>query len=385
MLGIALGVMVLIIVLSVMNGFDKEIKTRILEMVPQVTITGNNGVLTNWQPLVEDLPGHDHIVAVAPFIQGEAMLTGGFGTPAFGLLQGVDPGMQGQVSPISTKMVAGTLSSLTPKSFHVILGSALAQNLGVNVGDPVTVYVPKVSFSLVGVMPRLKQFTVSGIFTTGYQFDNSYALINIRDAAALLQMGSSVSGLQLKLDDLFNAASVSQNLNAILAPNLMAYTWMSQNANFFAALAMEKLMMGLILMLIIAIAAFNMLSSLVMLVTDKQAEIAILRTMGMPHTMIQRIFMVQGMTIGLVGAGIGVILGVIAALHITSWVNGLQRLLHVQFLSSNVYYIDFLPSDLHITDVLGISLIALILSFIATLYPARRASKINPAEALRYE
>ena len=385
MLGIALGVMVLIVVLSVMNGFDKEIKTRILDMVPQVTITGANASLAAWQPLAEALPGHDHIVAVAPFIQGEAMLTGSMGNPAFGLLQGIDPALQVKVSPIGQKMVQGQLKSLTPKSFHVILGSDLAASLGVSVGDPVTVYVPKVSFSLVGVVPRLKQFIVSGIFTTGYQFDSSYALINIQDAAALLQMGTQVSGLQLQLDDLFNAERVSQDLNSVLAPPLSSYTWISQNANFFAALAMEKLMMGLILMLIVAIAAFNMLASLVMLVTDKQAEIAILRTIGMPRLMIQRIFMVQGMVIGFVGTCIGVLLGVVVSLHVTAWVNILQNLLHMQFLNANVYYIDFLPSDLHVVDVLWISGIALLLSFLATLYPARRASKINPAEALRYE
>jgi lipoprotein-releasing system permease protein len=385
MLGIALGVMVLIVVLSVMNGFDKEIKTRILDMVPQVTITGNNGQMSGWQPLAQSLPGRDHIVAVAPFIQGQAMLTGSFGAPAFSVLQGIDPQAQIKVSPIASKMVSGALTTLTPKSFNVILGQDLAASLGVQVGDHVIVYVPKASFSLVGVVPRLKQFRVSGIFKTGYQFDSSYALINIQDAAALLQMGNAVSGLQLKLDDLFHAELVSTILNNILPANLNAYTWINQNANFFQALAMEKLMMFFILMLIIAVAVFNMLASLVMLVTDKSAEIAILRTMGMRANMILHIFIVQGMVIGASGTLLGIVLGVIVSLHVTAWTNALQNILHMQFLNANIYYINFLPASLHMSDVLIISGVALVLSFLATLYPAYRASKINPAEALRYE
>lgn len=385
MLGIALGVMVLIIVLSVMNGFDKEIKNRILDMVPEVTITGNNGQMANWQSLAKSLNGTDHIVGIAPFVQGEAMITGGFGNPNFGFLQGIDPNLQGNVSPIASKIYIGKLSSLTPKSFHIILGKDLAQSLGVTIGDSVTVYVPKASFSLVGVIPRLKQFTVTGIFSTGYQFDSSYALININDAAALLQMGNNVSGLQLKLDDLFNAPIVSQTLNIVLPPNLTSFTWINQYSNFFQALAMEKVMMFFILLLIVAVAAFNMLASLVMLVTDKQAEIAIMRTMGMPAKMIRNIFIVQGVVIGAIGTLIGVILGIIVSLHVTEWTNAIQNIFHVQFLNANVYYIDFLPSSLSLSDVLWVSLIALVLSFLATLYPAARASKINPAEALRYE
>lgn len=382
--GIALGVMVLITVLSVMNGFDREIKGRILDMVPEVTISGQNGILQDWPELAHALIGRDHIKAAAPFVQGEAMLTGASGSPAFGVLQGVDPLLQPSVSPIATKMVLGHFESLTPHSFHMLLGQALAQNLGVTVGDSVTVYVPQSNFSPLGVMPRLKQFQVTGIFATGYQFDNSYALVNLNDASVLLQMNGAVSGLQLKLSDLFLADEVSSDLAQAL-PTLNTYTWISQNANFFQALSMEKVMMFVILTLIIAIAAFNMLASLVMLVTDKKADIAILKTMGLKTRPIMAIFMIQGSIIGLLGTGLGTLLGVLLSLSITRLVNGIQNLLHVQFLSSSVYYIDFLPSHLEISDVLLIGLVALGLSFCATIYPAYKASRINPAEALRYE
>ena len=384
LIGIALGVMVLITVLSVMNGFDREIKTRILDMVPQVTITGDNGVLTDWQNLAQALPGKDHIVAAAPFIQGEGMLVGANGAPNFGFLQGVNPKLQTTVSPIASKMIAGSLNSLTPRSFNIILGQQLAQNLGVGVGGSVTVYVPKSNFTPVGIIPRLKQFTVSGIFKTGYQFDSSYALINIQDASILLQMGHQVSGLQLKLDDLFQAAQVSRNLNLSM-PGYMSYTWISQNANFFAALQMEKVMMFVILVLIIAVAAFNMLASLVMLVTDKQADIAILKTMGLPRKDIVKIFMIQGFIVGCLGTLLGVVLGVLLALNVTGLVNEIQNIFDVQFLSSQVYFINFLPSHLELHDVLTVSGVALLLSFFATIYPALKASKIKPAEALRHE
>ncbi len=382
--GIALGVMVLITVLSVMNGFDREIKNRILEMVPQVTVTGPGGQLSDWADLQKAVVGQDHIVAAAPFVQGQAMITGASSNPGFVELDGVDPHLQNAVSPIASKMTLGSFNSLVPHQFHIILGQALAQGLGVTLGDKVTVYVPQSQFSPAGIMPRVKQFTVTGIFVTGYQFDSSYALVNMQDAAALLQLGQNVSGLQLKLTDLFLAEQVSQDL-AVALPNLMTYTWISQNANFFAALNMEKLMMFLILTLIIAVAAFNMLASLVMLVTDKKADIAILKTMGLSTKQIMGIFMIQGTVIGCLGTLLGLILGVILSLNVTNWVNDIQNLFHVQFLSASVYYIDFLPSYLQWSNVILICLMAVVMSFLATLYPAYKASRINPAEALRYE
>lgn len=382
--GIALGVMVLVTVLSVMNGFDREIKDRILDMVPQVTVVSQAGPLQDWQNIASQVKLQNHIVSLSPFIQSEGMLTAQNSAPAFVFLQGIDPALQAQVSPIASKVKQGSFQSLQPHAFNIVLGQQLAQGLGVTLGDRVTLYVAKTSLSPLGILPRLKQFTVSGIFATGYQFDSTYALINIQDAAVLLQMGSQVSGLQLKLSDLFFADPVSRELNQKF-PDLHSYTWINQNANFFAALAMEKVMMCVILTLIIAIAAFNMLASLVMLVTDKKADIAILKTMGFSTRQIMGIFMVQGSLIGLIGSGLGLILGVLLSLNITTIVNFIQKVFQVQFLNANVYYIDFLPSHLEGGDVLLITVIALGLSFLATLYPAYKASKINPAEALRYE
>lgn len=385
MVGIALGVLVLITVLSVMNGFDQQIRTRILSMVPQVTVTEWGQQLRNWQGVAAQLSSNPTITGMAPFVQGEAMITTD-GAPAFGVLEGVDPRLESTVSPIASKMVQGSLSLLKPGRFNIVLGQGLAENLGVAVGDKVTVYVPKAQFSPVGILPRLKQLTVVGIFKVGYQYDDSYALMNIQDAQKLLLLpADTVSGLQLKLTDLFLAPQVVDQLNKSLPAGYEVYDWTEQNANFFKALKMEKLMMFLMLVLIIAVAAFNMLSSLVMLVTDKEADIAILRTLGASSRQIMGIFVVQGVVIGLIGIVVGVVAGVLLALHITAITNELQSLLGVQFLNASVYYISFLPSQLEWSDVVKIAVIAFGLSLLATLYPAWRASKIKPAEALRYE
>jgi len=383
-LGIALGVAVLITVLSVMNGFDEQIKDRILSMVPQVTVSQWGGQLQNWQGLATQLKSQAHVVGVAPEIQGQAMMSFN-GSTAFGVLQGVDPAMEGRVSPIESKITQGSLQDLVAGQYHIILGHDLAESLGVSIGDKVTVYVPKTTMSIAGILPRLKQFTVTGIFVTGYQYDSSYALINIQDASNLLLMGSNVSGLQLKLSDLFLAPQVVADLNNTLSPSYQTYSWIDQNSNFFQALAMEKLMMFLILILIIAVAAFNMLSSLVMMVTDKQSDIAILRTIGASSKTIISIFMIQGAITGLFGTMLGMVLGIILSLNITTLVNHIQNLLHVQFLNSSVYYINFLPSKLVVSDVVHVCIVAFGLSLLATIYPAWRASKIKPAEALRYE
>lgn len=383
-LGIALGVMVLITVLSVMNGFDHVIKSRILELVPQVTVAKWNGPIENWQAVAKVMKGNPSVKAAAPFVETQAMLNTG-GSPSFGMIKGIDPAVESSVSPIGTKLVKGALSDLKKGSFGIILGQDLASSLGVGIGDKVTVIVPKTTLSPVGLLPRIKVFHVVGYFKTGYQYDSSFGLANIHDVQALLRLGSSVSAVQLKLNDLYAAPKVVKWSQGILPPEFHAYDWTEQNQNFFAALKMEKVMMFLILLLIIAVAAFNMLSSLVMMVTDKESDIAILRTLGFQSKTLMRIFMVQGFVTGLFGTLLGVCLGIALSLNVTTLVNKIQNLFGIQFLSSSVYYINFVPSQLRVNDVILVTVVALLLSLFATLYPAFRASRIQPAEALRYE
>lgn len=383
-LGIALGVMVLITVLSVMNGFDHVIKSRILDMVPQVTVTQWGGVLDDWPGVAKEMKKNSLVIGEAPFVESQAMLNSG-GSPTFGIVKGIDPKLESTVSPIGTKMVKGKLSDLKAGSFDIILGHDMATNLGVGIGDKVTVVVPKTNLSPVGMLPRIKVFKVIGYFKTGYQYDSSYALVNIKDLSVLLNMHGKVSGLQLKLTDLYQASNMVHWINTNLSGAYRAADWTMQNQNFFAALKMEKMMMFLILMLIIAVAAFNMLSSLVMMVTDKESDIAILRTLGFQSGTLMRVFIVQGMVTGFFGIILGVVLGVVLSLNVTSLVNWIQNVFHVQFLSSSVYYINFVPSQLRLNDVLVVIAISIVLSLLATIYPAFRASRIQPAEALRYE
>ena len=384
-LGIALGVMVLITVLSVMNGFDREIKTRILNLVPQVTIASWDGNLSNWTSFLPLIKTNPDIQKAAPFIETQAMINT-TGSPNFGVLKGIDPTLESSVSPISNCMKEGDLLDLKPGGFGIILGEDLATSLGVGVGDKVTVITPKTSLSAVGLLPRIKVFQVVGIFETGYQFDSSYGLTNIQDLAKVLQMPENmITGIQLKLKDLYQAPSVVEWLQDKLPMGDHAFDWTSQNQNFFDALKMEKVMMFLILLLIIAVAAFNMLSQLVMMVTDKESDIAILRTLGAESGLVTRIFMIQGIITGAFGTFLGVIFGVILSLNVTRIVNLIQTIFHIQFLSSSVYYIDFVPSYLRWQDILIISLISLLISILATIYPALRAARILPAEALRHE
>ena len=397
-IGIALGVAVLIIVLSVMNGFDTEIKTRILSMVPQVTVYGYGGRVSNWDRLSDQIKQNSEVIAVAPFVETQAMLKND-NYVKFGIIQGIDPDLQKNVSPISSKMIKGSLSDLKKQKFGIVLGDSLASSLGVDLGDKVTVIVPKFSLSPVGMLPHLKQFVVVGMFHSGYQYDDGYGYISLRNGQLLngLKVSSynnnsnsnsnnigEVTGVEVKLDNVYKSRQLVYKLQQQLFGYIVS-DWTSQNASFFKALKMEKLMMSLILVLIIAIAAFNMLSSLVMLVVDKRSDIAIMMALGMRRKTIMRIFMIQGMMIGIIGVIFGLLFGVVISLNVTEIVDCIQKLLNVHFLSSQVYFIDYLPSKLEISDLCTICLIALGMSFLATLYPAWKASRTKPAEALRYE
>lgn len=386
MIGIALGVMVLITVLSVMNGFDQQIQSRVFSLAPQITFSTDSNLLPDWQGFaatVKDQPG---IVASAPYVYGQGILSS-YGQVHPALVFGILPGQEAKISDLAKTMQSGSLQDLVPGQYGIILGADLAANLTVGVGDKITVITPTASFTPVGVIPRFKRFTVVGIFSAGngFGFDSNYAYIHMQDAQALYQLGQAVSGLRLKVKDVYQAPDIAERLLRQLPPNTVSTDWTEQYGPFFQAIAMEKTMMFLILSLIIAIAAFNLVSSLVMVVTDKIADIAILRTLGATPGFIMRIFMVQGTLIGMIGTLLGLFAGVLLSLHVTEIFGWLQRTFHLNLLSSNVYYVDFLPSRLMAKDVVKVGIAALLMSFIATWYPSWRASRVQPAEALRYE
>ena len=386
MIGLSLGVLVMILVLSVMNGFDRELRTRILGMVPHATITSGTQPVDDWRALAEQVKRHPDVVGVAPFTQLQGMLThSGSVRPV--LVNAVLPEAERDVSIISEHMVAGDLNALQSGEFGMVVGEGTARRLGVGVGDKLAFILPEASVTPAGVFPRLKRFTIVGIFKVGADLDNSLALIHIGDAAVLSHWQEhQVEGVRLKLRDLFRAPQVSWDIaNSLQGQEFIARDWTRSHGNLFQAIQMEKTMIALLLLLIVAVAAFNIISTLVMVVTDKKADIAILRTLGMTPRQIMMVFMVQGTVIGVVGTVIGGVLGVISALNITAWVAALEKLLGHQFLNSNVYFINYLPSELKVDDVVLICSTALLMSFLATLYPAWKAARTQPAEALRYE
>ena len=385
MAGIVLGVAALIVVLSVMNGFQKELRTRILGVASHVQISGADNRLRDWRGLASMVAGEPHVVASAPFVNAQAMITAGEAVRG-SVVRGIVPELEDKVADISRHMRAGSLSSLKGGQFGIVLGSELARALGVLPNDKVALIAPQGLVTPAGVLPRLKQFTVVGIFEVGmYEYDAGLALVNLEDAQKLYQMGDAVSGLRLRLDDLFEARGVARDLMTRLDRDLYATDWTRSHANFFRAVEIEKRVMFIILTLIVAVAAFNIVSTLVMLVTDKQADIAILRTVGASPGSIVQIFMVQGALIGVIGTAAGVLLGVLLAFNVDTVVPFIEHLLGFKFLAKDVYYISELPSDVQSGDVIMIAVVSLVLSFIATLYPSWRASRVNPAEALRYE
>ncbi|MCK5478838.1 MAG: lipoprotein-releasing ABC transporter permease subunit [Methylococcales bacterium] len=384
-LGIALGVTALIAVLSVMNGFEAELRERILGMTSHTTITGRNGQLQNWQQLEQRITGYPHVEGSAPFVRGQVMINAGRRVSGT-LLRGVIPEYEPKVSEVSNKMKAGKLSDLVAGKFGIVLGKELANYLGVMIGDKVTVISPQINSTPAGILPRLKRFTVVGTFQVGmYEYDRNMAIIHISDARKLFRLGDAVSGLRLKLDDLFNAPKITQSLAKKLNYQYSVSDWTKAHSNFFRAIKTEKRVMFIILLLIVAVAAFNIVSTLVMVVTDKRGDIAILKTQGLSNMSVMGIFIVLGGIIGIVGTVLGTLGGVLLALNIETIIPAIESFFDVQFMAADVYYISDVPSKLDWTDVYFIAIIAFVLSLVATLYPAWQASRVNPAEVLRYE
>ena len=385
MIGIAVGVWALIVVLSVMNGFQKEVRERILGVVAHVQISGPGNRLADWRSIGKIAAQNPHVLGSAPFVQAQAMLIAG---PAVrgALVRGILPEEEAKVADLGDHMKLGSLDTLQPGEFNVVLGGDLARALGVLPGDKIAVIAPQGLVTPAGVIPRLKQFTVSGIFDAGFaEADAGLALMQLQDAQTLYQLGTDVTGVRLKLDDLFVAASVARDLLNKLPPETYASDWTRTHANFFRAVAIEKNMMFIILGLIVLVAAINIISTLVVAVKDKQGDIAILRTLGANPRSIMGIFIAQGMLMGVIGLAAGVLLGIVTALNIDVIVPAIEQVLGFKILAKDVYLIPELPSDLQAGDVVRISLMALALSFAATLYPSWSASRMSPAEALRYE
>lgn len=385
MIGIALGVTVLITVLSVMNGFGEELRARILGVVSHITISGERGQLANWGEVAKTARAVPGFVASAPFVQGQGMITRGR-TASGVIVRGILPAEEPKVAEIGNKMVEGSLAELKPGEFGVVLGRELAWKLGAHLGAPVTIVTPEGQLTPAGLLPRLRRFTVVGIFEIGmYEFDSGLALLHLDDAATLYQMQGKVSGLRLKIEDIYRAPLRALELNEQLGDDYRVRDWTREHTNFFRALKMEKTVMFVIMLLIVAVAAFNIVSTLIMVVTDKRAEIAILRTIGASPLSIMGIFMVQGSIIGVVGTLLGAIGGVLLAHNVEAIVQFLEGLFNIRFLAADVYYISDLPSRIDLLDVTAITFASLMMSFLATLYPAWRAAQTQPAEALRYE
>jgi len=386
LLGITLGMTALITVMSVMNGFQKEVRTRILGVASHIQVSGVNERLADWQGVAKEATKHSQVEAAAPYVSAQGMVS--FNQAVRGVLvRGILPNMEDKVADFSHMMVSGKLTNLAPGEFGIVVGTELARTLGVSKGDKIVLISPQGQMTPVGILPRLKQFTIAGIFKAGhFEYDSSLVLIHIADAQKLYRIkGGLVSGVRLKLHDLFQAPQVVRELAPIISSNTYISDWTSQHANYFRAIQIEKRMLSLILALIIAVAAFNIVSTLVMAVTDKQPDIAILRTLGASPRSIMKIFIVQGTLIGVFGTILGVVGGVLLAFNVESVIALIEYLFTIQFLSREVYYISKIPSDPHLADIVTVAIVSFGLTILATIYPSYRASKVNPAEALRYE
>lgn len=383
-LGIALGVTVLITTLAVMSGFQKEIRDRLLQMAAHATVSAQGAPMENWQHAVDVATRDPRVAGAAPYVEEEALLTGQRNQPA--IVRGILPGEEAKVSVLAQKMKQGSIDSLTPGSYNILLGQELALWLGVGVGDKVVVMLGEPQASPMGMVPRYKRFTVSGIFEAGYnEIDRGLAVTSMPDMQRVLRMGDGVTGVRLKLHNMDLAWDVARDLALNLHGPYMVSDWTRENANLYQSLKMEKTVMGILLSLIIAMGAFNLVSSQVMLVTDKQADIAILRTLGLSPGGVMQVFMVQGTLIGVFGTVAGVIGGIVLTLNLERILAGIEAVFNIKLLPEDVYYITGLPTDMQPHDVVVITIVALLMSFLATLYPAWRAARTQPAEALRYE
>ncbi|MFA1753131.1 lipoprotein-releasing ABC transporter permease subunit [Xanthomonas campestris] len=382
-LGIALGVTVLITTLAVMSGFQKEIRDRLLQMAAHATVSAEGAPMQDWRHAVEVASADPRIAGAAPYIETESLLQGPRKQPA--IVRGVIPSEEAKVSVLAKKMQQGSVDGLTPGSYNIVIGKELALWLGVDVGDSIVVLLSDTQATPLGAMPRLKRFTVSGIFEAGYnEIDRGLAVVNMEDLARVLRM-DGVTGVRLRLHDMDQAFTVARDLALKLRGPYRVSDWTQENANLYHSLKMEKTVMGILLSLIVAMGAFNLVSSQVMLVTDKQADIAILRTLGLSPGGVMQVFMVQGSLIGFMGTIMGVIGGIVLTLNLERILGAIEAVFSVKLLPEDVYYITGLPTDMQTQDVVVITVVALVMSFLATLYPAWRASRTQPAEALRYE
>ncbi len=384
MTGIALGVAALIIVLSVMNGFQKEVRDKMLSVLSHIEVASMSGALTNWQQVADLARTNREVIAAAPFINAQAMFAREDMVRG-ALVRGIDPALEPAVSDITKRLPAGKLTDLANGSFGVVLGYELARSLGVMVGEKVTLIAPQGNVTPAGIVPRLRQFTVVGLFESGhFEYDSSLALIHLGDAQRLFRVDGP-TGVRLRVQDMQRAPQVAAELASVLPQGLLVRDWSRQNRTWFAAVQTEKRMMFIILTLIVAVAAFNLVSTLVMTVTEKQSDIAILRTLGASPASVMLVFIVQGALIGVIGTLIGVGLGLLVANNLDVIVPAIEAVVGVQFLPKDIYFISSLPSDPRAADIVPITLISLVLALIATLYPSWRASRTRPAEALRYD
>ncbi|KQY51313.1 lipoprotein-releasing ABC transporter permease subunit [Lysobacter sp. Root494] len=382
--GIALGVAILITTMAVMGGFQREIRDRMLQMTAHATVSGYGEPVQDWQHAVEVAAADKRVAGAAPYVEKEALISGVRNQPA--LIRGVVPAEEGKVSVLAEKMVEGKLDQLTPGSFNIVLGRELALWLGVGVGDSVIATTSDFRSTPMGAIATQKRFLVSGIFEAGYNdFDKGLAVVNMKDLQRVLRMGEGVTGVRLKMHDMDSAFDVARDLAMKLKGPYSVSDWSQENANLFRALKMEKTVMAILLAFIIGMGAFNLVNSQVMLVTDKQADIAILRTLGLTPRGVMKVFMVQGTLIGVIGTTIGVIGGILLTLNLEHILRFIERVFGVQLLPEDVYYITGLPTNLQVSDVVLTAAAALIMAFLATVYPAWRAARTAPAEALRYE